>query len=59
MDINVSPAAYTPHTPTYSRFMQTTLSPAFRQPIYGTPLGYSNCMVRTKTGLKATPGNEI
>jgi hypothetical protein len=43
---------YNPHTPEYS--YKQALSPAFRQPVYGKPS--NNLMIRTKTGLKPTPG---
>ncbi len=52
----MSPAQYEPHDPSYSKSIQSSLSPAFRKPIYGTaPLDMS-CLVRTRAGLKPTPG---
>ncbi|KAJ3304164.1 hypothetical protein HDV03_003012 [Kappamyces sp. JEL0829] len=53
----VSPAKYNPTTPVYSASLTTSLSPAFRNPVLGAaPIAASAVYVRTKTGLKATPG---
>lgn len=51
----VSPAKYKPSTPTYSQSLSNSVSPAFRKPVY-IAAGLPGPCVRTKTGIKPTPG---
>lgn len=52
---NLSPAKYKPLTPTYSQSLSHSKSPAFKKPIFASA-DLSGPVVRTKTGIKATPG---
>lgn len=54
---NVSPATYKPTTPIYSSSLSSSVSPAFRSSMVPST-ALPAPVVRTKTGIKPTPGRD-